>query len=102
VFGRWSSAGRTTYVKNSFNSRRALYPAAPSQIPSFIAMRRALGFILDPQFGVIFGGTCDKGEIPRLVAATLFLNMVYDSLMVGGFSVPSVHSTDLTQWPNLF
>jgi hypothetical protein len=26
-------------------------------------MRRALGFILDPKFGVIFGGTRDKREI---------------------------------------
>jgi hypothetical protein len=31
----------------------------------------ALGFVLDPQFGVICGGTRDKGEIPRLVVPTL-------------------------------
>jgi hypothetical protein len=52
---------RTTYVKNSFNSTSALYSTAPSQIPSLIAMGRALGFVLDPKFGVISGGTRDKG-----------------------------------------
>jgi hypothetical protein len=50
--------------------------SAPSQIPSLVAMRRALGFVLDPKSGVLFGGTRDKEAKPRLVAAALESHVV--------------------------